>query len=51
MAIGIVVAAMRTGRFPALRAAATVYVEAIRNTPLLVQLFIIFFALPALGSG
>ena len=49
LAIGIVVAAMRTGRFPVLRTAATVYVEAIRNTPLLVQLFIIFFGLPALG--
>jgi polar amino acid transport system permease protein len=49
MAIGVVAAAMRTGRVPALRAAAAVYVEAIRNTPLLVQLFIIFFGLPALG--
>jgi polar amino acid transport system permease protein len=49
MAIGVVAAAMRTGRVPVLRAAAAVYVEAIRNTPLLVQLFIIFFGLPALG--
>ena len=49
MVIGVVAAAMRTGRMPVLRAAATVYVEAIRNTPLLVQLFIIFFGLPALG--
>jgi polar amino acid transport system permease protein len=49
LAIGVVVAAMRTGRVPVLRAAAATYVEAIRNTPLLVQLFIIFFGLPALG--
>jgi polar amino acid transport system permease protein len=49
LAIGVVVAAMRTGRIPLLRAAAVVYVETIRNTPLLVQLFIIFFGLPAAG--
>lgn len=49
MVIGVVAAAMRTGRVPVLRAAAAIYVEAIRNTPLLVQLFIIFFGLPALG--
>jgi polar amino acid transport system permease protein len=32
-----------------LRAAVRVYVEAIRNTPLLAQLFFIYFGLPALG--
>lgn len=49
LVIGVVVAAMRTGRVAALRAIATFYVETIRNTPLLVQLFIIFFGLPSLG--
>lgn len=49
LVIGVVVATMRTGRAAVLRAAAAVYVETIRNTPLLVQLFIIFFGLPALG--
>lgn len=49
LGIGVVVAVMRTGRVPVLRAAAATYVETIRNTPLLVQLFIIFFGLPALG--
>jgi polar amino acid transport system permease protein len=49
MVIGVVVAAMRTGRILVLRAAAIAYVESIRNTPLLVQLFILFFGLPALG--
>jgi polar amino acid transport system permease protein len=36
------------GRRP-LRLLATAYVEAIRNTPLLVQLFLVFFGLPQVG--
>ena len=32
-----------------LKAAALTYVEVIRNTPLIVQLFLIFFGLPSLG--
>ena len=32
-----------------LRAGARIYVESLRNTPLLVQLFIVFFGLPSLG--
>ena len=47
--IGVAGAAARTSRIEAARWAATVYVEAIRNTPLLVQLFIAFFGLPSLG--
>ncbi|WP_249931296.1 amino acid ABC transporter permease [Ramlibacter sp. 2FC] len=34
---------------PALRRGVAAYVEAIRNTPFLVQLFIIFFGLPTVG--
>jgi polar amino acid transport system permease protein len=34
---------------PAIRGAVQAYVEAIRNTPLLVQLFLVFFGLPSLG--
>ncbi|MDF0603311.1 amino acid ABC transporter permease [Psychromarinibacter sp. C21-152] len=49
LVIGVVVAAMRTGAPGPFKAIATVYVETIRNTPLLVQLFIIFFGLPSLG--
>ncbi len=49
LAIGVVAAAMRTSRIGPARAAAAFYVETIRNTPLLVQLFIVFFALPSLG--
>jgi polar amino acid transport system permease protein len=40
---------MRTWGPRPLRWLAAGYVEAIRNTPLLVQLFIIFFGLPSLG--
>lgn len=47
--IGVVVAAMRTSAIAPLRIAASIYVETIRNTPLLIQLFIIFFGLPSLG--
>lgn len=36
-------------RFSALRGAVDAYVELIRNTPFLVQLFFIFFGLPSLG--
>ena len=32
-----------------LRAVATCYVEAIRNTPVLLQIFIVYFALPSVG--
>lgn len=47
--IGIAGAAARVYGGPLLRAFAATYVEVIRNTPLLVQLFLIFFGLPSLG--
>ncbi|MHA1567645.1 MAG: ABC transporter permease subunit, partial [Alphaproteobacteria bacterium] len=47
--IGILGAGMKTSHFKSLRGIASVYVEVIRNTPLLVQLFIVFFGLPSLG--
>jgi polar amino acid transport system permease protein len=47
--LSILGAAGRRSRFPLLRRAITVYVELIRNTPFLVQLFFIYFGLPALG--
>ncbi len=47
--VGVVAAAMRTSSAKPLRWIASVYVETIRNTPLLVQLFIVFFGLPSLG--
>ena len=47
--IGILGAGMKTSQFRQLRWIVSVYVEVIRNTPLLVQLFIVFFGLPSLG--
>src|SRR5689334_18709911 len=49
LVIGLGVAVAGTSRFALLRLACRLYVEAIRNTPLLVQLFIVFFGLPSLG--
>ena len=36
-------------RIPVLRQIVTVYIEIFRNTPLLIQLFFIYFALPKIG--
>ncbi|MBZ9655950.1 amino acid ABC transporter permease [Phyllobacterium lublinensis] len=42
-------AAAKRSRYPILRKAIGAYVELIRNTPFLVQLFFIFFGLPRFG--
>ena len=47
--IGLVLGAARAYRVPVVSQLAAVYVEVIRNTPILVQIFMIFFALPQLG--
>ncbi|ASJ74905.1 amino acid ABC transporter permease [Granulosicoccus antarcticus] len=47
--ISIVLAAARRGRHRWLATIIKAYVEIIRNTPFLVQLFFIYFALPSLG--
>lgn len=49
VAIGIACAWARTQGPRALRGPVAAYVELIRNTPFLIQLFFIFFGLPALG--
>lgn len=49
LVIGLFVALARMSENGVLRGVATAYVEAIRNTPLLVQLFIVFFGLPSIG--
>lgn len=49
LAIGLVVAIAAISPLTPIRLAARAYVEAIRNTPLLVQLFIVFFGLPSIG--
>jgi polar amino acid transport system permease protein len=47
--IGIAGACCRSARSPVLRCIAASYVELIRNTPFLVQLFFVFFGLPSIG--
>ncbi|HXW27376.1 MAG TPA: amino acid ABC transporter permease [Xanthobacteraceae bacterium] len=46
--IGLVVGVVRFRKVPVLGAAAALYVEIVRGTPLLVMLFITYFAFPAL---
>ena len=48
-ALGIVLAFLRSMAGRGLRVAVDTYVELIRNTPFLVQLFLIYFGLPAAG--
>jgi His/Glu/Gln/Arg/opine family amino acid ABC transporter permease subunit len=48
-AIGLVLGAARAQRIPVVSQLAAVYVEVIRNTPILVQIFFLFFGLPQLG--
>lgn len=47
--IGILGGAVRAFRMPVLSQVVVIYVELIRNTPILVQLFFIFYGLPAIG--
>jgi len=49
VALGIVLALMRLSKFKPLSWVATAYIEFIRGTPLLVQLYIIFYGLPQIG--
>ncbi|MCP4688395.1 MAG: amino acid ABC transporter permease [Desulfobacterales bacterium] len=46
---GLSAALCKLGRNPILRGTATFYIWLIRSTPLLVQLFIIYFGLPQIG--
>jgi His/Glu/Gln/Arg/opine family amino acid ABC transporter permease subunit len=47
--IGIVLGAARAHRIPVISQLTAVYVEVIRNTPILVQIFMIFYGLPQFG--
>jgi polar amino acid transport system permease protein len=47
--IGLVLGAVRAYRIPLLSQLAAVYVELIRNTPILVQIFFLYYATPELG--
>jgi polar amino acid transport system permease protein len=49
MLIGVAGAYARTARLPVVGPLVAAYVELIRNTPFLVQLFFLFFGLPSLG--
>jgi His/Glu/Gln/Arg/opine family amino acid ABC transporter permease subunit len=49
LVIGAVFGAARAHRIPLISQLAAVYVEVIRNTPLLIQIFMYYFALPQIG--
>ena len=46
---GLICSVIRQMRIPVLRTLASVYIELSRNTPLLVQLFFIYYGLPKIG--
>ena len=47
--IGLTLGAARAYRIPVVSQLAAIYVEVIRNTPILVQIFMLYFALPQVG--
>jgi His/Glu/Gln/Arg/opine family amino acid ABC transporter permease subunit len=47
--LGMVIAVVSQSRYRFARSMVRVYVEVFRNTPLLIQLFIVYFGLPQLG--
>jgi polar amino acid transport system permease protein len=49
--LGVLAAVAKLSRFPPLRWAARFYIWSVRGTPLLVQIFFTFFALPELVPG
>ena len=49
LVIGLVLGAARAHRIPVASQLAAVYVEVIRNTPILVQIFFVFYGLPSVG--
>src|SRR6187431_3511559 len=48
--IGLVLGAARAHRVPVVSQLAAIYVEIIRNTPILVQIFFLYFGLGSLGE-
>ena len=49
LALGLVVALMRTAASPLARRAGGIYVDIFRNVPFIVQLFFLFYGLPEIG--
>src|ERR671936_1706340 len=47
--VGAVLGAARAHRLPVVSQLAAAYVEVIRNTPILVQIFFLYFGLPEIG--
>ena len=47
--IGLILGAARAHRIPVVSQLAAIYVEVIRNTPILVQIFFLYFGLPQVG--
>lgn len=50
-ALGVLLYFGKVSRTKAVRILSSIYIEAFRNTPLLVQLYLIYFGLPELGIG
>ena len=48
--IGLIIGILRIGQIRVLRIIATIYADCIRGTPLLVQIFLIYFALPMISG-
>lgn len=48
-ALGLAIALARTGKWALLRGASAVYIQIFQGTPLLIQLFFVYFGLPLLG--
>ena len=49
LCVAVFCAILRMSRFRIAQRAVTAYVELIRNTPFLVQIFLVYFGLPAIG--
>ncbi len=47
--IGVISGMMATGKIAILRYCSRIYVEVFQNTPLVIQLFFLYFALPPMG--
>ena len=47
--LGFIIAMCRVSRLPVLNAIGTIYVEVVRNVPLAIQVFLIFYTLPFWG--
>ena len=50
VAFGLVLALMRRSRHYWMKIPAAIYIESVRGTPLLVQLYLVYFTLPQLGQ-